>query len=414
MDREINPRLRRRRTLRHIITVIIAVAAIVFTFGATIEWLRPSSRRSDLQFAKVGRGTVDASVQASGILVPATEQVVSSPVEARILRVTHRPGDRVHRGDELLTLDNTATRLDLARVDDKLAQKENEAGRLELQNEEILSDLRAQLQQKRLDAEMLHLKAAQTSRLRQEGLSAEQDALLASTAARKIDIELAQLEEKIVRTARTGSAQVAALALDRRLLRKERDESNRQLDLSMMRAGRDGVVTWMLEEEGATVRRGDVLARIADLSSYGVEASISDLHAAQLAAGMPVRVQVGDGVPVRGRISRVEPRIESGVMKFHATLDDPSDRRFRSNVRVDVYPITGSRDNVLRVKRGALGQGDREEVFVVRNDALIRVPVRWGLMGQEYLEPLEGLAAGDEVVISKMNDYAGVKTLRLK
>jgi HlyD family secretion protein len=414
MDRDISPEVRRRRLVRRVATVLIAIAVIGFSFGATLEWLRPSVKRRDLQFARVERGTVDATLQGSGTVLPAVEQVVSSPLEARVLRITRRPGDRVRAGDELLILDNSSTRLEFERVGERLTQKQSESATLTLQIEESISDLRAELQQKKLDAEILHLKAEQMKRLREAGLTSDQDALAAATAARKIDIELVQTEEKIARTARSGQARIAAARSEAGLLQKDREESRRQLELSMMRADRDGIITSLIQEEGTTVRRGDILARIADLSSFRVDATISDLHAAALTVGMPVRVRIDEATYLNGRISSIEPRIENGAVKFHIALDNASNRKLRNNVRVDVYPVAGRRENVLRIKRGYLGHGDQEGVFVVRGDSLVRVPVRWGLGGQEHIQPLSGLAPGDEVVISNMTDYAGVKTLRLK
>jgi len=162
------------------------------------------------------------------------------------------------------------------------------------------------------------------------------------------------------------------------------------------------------------LHKGDIVARIADLSSYRVDATISDLHASEIAAGMPVRVRVDETTTLNGAISSVEPRIENGIVKFHVRLDQPDASKLRNNLRVDVFAVTGHRDNALRVQRGALGGGDREDVYVVHGNNLLRTPVRWGLAGDQFLEPLEGLREGDEVVISNMNDYQGVKELRLK
>ena len=103
-----------------------------------------------------------------------------------------------------------------------------------------------------------------------------------------------------------------------------------------------------------------------------------------------------------------------GVVKFHVRLDQSANARLRNNVRVDVFVIVGHRDGVLRLRRGALGQADREEVYVVRDGSLVRVRVHWGLAGEDFIEPLEGLREGDQVVVSNMSDYEGVKTLRLK
>ena len=414
MDREIAPDVRRRRMLRRVAAVVIAVAAIAFSFAATVQYLRPSVKRNDLLFARVERGSVDATLQGSGTIVPAVEQVVSSPVDARILRIERRAGDHVHAGDELMTLDTSASRLDVDRLSGSLATKQSEQAQLRLQLDETLANLRAQIEQKKLDSEIFHLKAEQNAKMHAEGLVSKSDDLMAATAAKKSDIELAQLGEALVRAQRSSVAQLAAIASDLNTLKKERDQSQRQFDLAMMRADRDGVVTSIVTDSGSTIHRGDIVARLADLSSFAVDASISDLHASELAAGMPVDVRIDDDSTLPGTISSIEPRIENGAVKFHVALDDRSNRKLRNNVRVDVYPITSRRTNVLRVRRGALGSTLREDVYVVRGSELVRASVQWGLAGQQYMQPLSGLAAGDEVVISNMNDYAGVRTLRLK
>jgi HlyD family secretion protein len=162
------------------------------------------------------------------------------------------------------------------------------------------------------------------------------------------------------------------------------------------------------------VRNGDVVARIADLSSFRISATIADMYVARLAPGMRVRVRVDDATTLLGTIASVEPRVENGQAKFFAELDDRTNAKLRNDVRVDVFALVGRRADAVRVKRGALGQTDSERVFVVRGDRLVSVPVRWGLAGENEIECMSGLAVGDEVVISNMADYNGVKELALR
>lgn len=413
MDRDIAPEVRRRRIARIAITVVIAIATIVFFLAATVQWLRPSVKRRDIQTARVERGSVDATLQASGTVMPALEQVISSPVEARVLRILRQAGDRVKAGDELVALDTSATRLDVDKLNSQLQQKESELAQLKLKIEDSAASLKASIAQKELDGQILQFKAEQTRKLHEAGLAAAQEDLAAATAAKKAQIELTQLREQLVRQERIDRAQLMASTAALHSVSKDREESQRQLQLAMMRADRDGVITWMTTDAGAVVRKGDAVARIADLSAFRVDATISDIHAAKLAPGMPVRVRAGDA-DVRGAITSIEPRIEGGVLKFHVALDRASMPKLRNNVRVDVFVITGRRDGVLRVRRGSLGQGDREEIYVVRDGQLVRTPVRWGLAGDDFIEPLSGLNEGDEVVVSNMSDYDGVKRLRIR
>jgi HlyD family secretion protein len=414
MDLEIPSDVRRRVVIKRAVTAAVAVAAIVFSFAATLSWLRPSIRRRDIQTAIVDRGAVDATLQASGTIIPAVEQVVSAPLDSRVLRIVRRAGDRVRAGDEIVELDTTTARLALERVNEQLAQKDNEQAQLRLRLDDGVALLRAQIEQKALDADIATFKAAQNDKLHREGLVAEQESLVASTTAKKSGIELVQLRDALARAERSAEAQLAAGEMAQRLLRKERDEAQRQLDLAMMRADRDGVITWIVPNAGAAVRNGDVVARIADLSSFRIAATVADMYVARLAPGMRVRVRVDDATTLMGTIASIEPRVENGQAKFFAELDDRTNPKLRNDVRVDVYALVGRRADALRVKRGSLGQTESERVFVVRGDRIVSMPVRWGLAGENEIECLSGLVAGDEVVISNMTDYNGVKELRLQ
>jgi HlyD family secretion protein len=411
MDREIAPGIRQRRNVRRAATIGIAAAAVVTSLAATFNWLKPSIHRNDVQIARVERGSVSASVEASGTVVPAIETVISSPIEARVLRINHRAGDVLRRGDEILTLDTSATQLAAARLADAASQRESELAKLRLQVDESLATLRSQIEQKKLDAEILRYQAERDAKLHAAGLVAAQQDMASATAAKKNELELAQLRDAVARAQRSGDAEIAASEVAVRTARNEREESLRQVQLAMTRSDRDGVLTWVVPEVGAMVRRGDVIARVADLSAFRVMATVADAHASKLAAGGAARVRIDDATIIDGTIASVEPRIENGLAKFSVDLAQPSNPKLRNQLRVDVYAMTGRRSNVLRVRRGALGETDF--LFVVRDGVATRTPVRFGVMGEEYVE-ISGVREGDEVITSNMSDYAGIKQLQIK
>jgi len=90
---------------------------------------------------------------------------------------------------------------------------------------------------------------------------------------------------------------------------------------------------------------------VADLSSFRVVATISDVHASRVAAGMPARVKIDDATTVSGTIASVDPRIENGAVRFWVDLDAASHPKLRNNLRVYVYAVTGARTNVLQLRR---------------------------------------------------------------
>ena len=167
-------------------------------------------------------------------------------------------------------------------------------------------------------------------------------------------------------------------------------------------------------EEGATIRKGDVIARLADLSAFRVDASVSDAYASRLSVGQPVQVRVDDRM-LDGQISDVLPTVQNGVITVRVALKDRSNPALRQNLRVEVFIVTGHRERALRVRKGTSTSGEGvQQVFVVRGDRADRVRVRFGIASFDFVEVVEGLAAGDEVIVSDMTDYQHLASIRLR
>jgi HlyD family secretion protein len=275
-------------------------------------------------------------------------------------------------------------------------------------------DLRARAESRRLDAEVLAYRAAQNEKLRADGLVSEEVLQAVRAEAKKAAIEVRQLEESAAIAQRVAAAQVEGVALAVRTLDKEVAEARRQLELATARADMDGVVAWVVNQEGTTVRRGDPVARVARPDAFRVEGTISDVHAARLAAGMPVHV-VAAGRRLNGTVSAVLPAIEGGAAKFLVELEKASDPELRQNLRVDVHVVVAAKDGVPSVERGTFAVGGAgQSVFVVDGDRLVRRNVRFGLAGFDRVEIVDGVAPGGELVLSDMQDYAHLDRVRLR
>jgi HlyD family secretion protein len=413
MDRPIEPDVILRRRLRRIALAggTLVVAAVGWRFA--LDGMRPSVSRERLRFGLVERAAVESTLDASGVVVPAAERSIASPVETRVLRILKRAGDPVRVGDPIVLLDTGASRLDLATLEDRIAQKTAESQRVALQLAAQLSDLDAKAESRTLDARMLEHRLAQREKLRADGLVSDEALEEARIEADKAAIEVRQLAVARKNAERVAAAQLDGVTLDIRILEKEAAEARRQLELATARADMDGVVAFVVSEEGATVRGGQAVARIARLDAFRVEGTISDIHAARLKSGMPARVEVA-GRRLDGGVSTVLPAIEGGAAKFVVELADPSDPALRQNLRVDIHVVTDRREGVLSVPRGPFASGGvAQPVFVVEDRRLINRPVRVGLAGYERLEIIDGLTEGQTIVLSDMRDFAHLETVRL-
>src|SRR4029077_17140853 len=132
MDRPLDDRTIARRRTKRTAIVVATFAAAIAALALLPGWLRPSVLRSRLRFGTVTVGTVEATLDAAGIVVPASERSIVSPFESRVLRVLKRAGEPVRRGDPIVELDTVAGRLDLLRLEDRRAAQANEKERLAL------------------------------------------------------------------------------------------------------------------------------------------------------------------------------------------------------------------------------------------------------------------------------------------
>jgi HlyD family secretion protein len=413
MDRPVDSMFQRVRTAKRFLGAALALLIGGGLLAYANAWLRPSISRSRVRTARVDRGPVEAAITASGTVEPEFEQVLSSPIDSRVLRILKRPGDLLARGDAILMLDTAQPVLDLDKIGQDLALKRNQQARARIDLDKTLDSVQSQWEIKNLELQGLSAKVVQNRRLFEKGVLSEEDFRRAERAEATAKIELKQLEDARRNAQQSTEAQLEGLTLEIQTLEKERGEAERQLNLATTKADRDGVLTWIVTEEGATVQKGAVLARIADLERYRVKATVSDIHAKQLAAGMPVRVKINDDY-LTGTVSNVLPTVENGIITLTASLDQASSPLLRPNLRVDVLVVMERKESVLRIARGPAtgGEGVRD-LFVVRGETAVKVPVRLGVANFDACEVVDGLLEGDEVVVSDMADYAHLKEIIL-
>lgn len=412
MDRPLDPEFQRRRRIKRIslggISLVVIVVAVVLMPG----WIRPTLHRDRIRIATVEAGPVEETVSASGTIVPEREQVISSPMEARVIEILKQPGARVTPQDAIVRLDVGQARLALDKLSDELALKVNRQKQAGISLENELIDLKSRIESRRLELKALEFKLAQNKTLFERGLVSVNDLRQVETETAQAKIEIDQLEASRKNKQRLFDVQMEGLALETAMLRKDRTESQRRLDLAATRPDRAGVLTWVTPEVGATIRAGETIARVADLSSYRVEADVPDMHAARLAPGQPARVRLDDDTYLEATVARVRPAVTNGTIKVDLTLADARNAKLRTNMKVDAFIVAARRPRALRIRRGPGVEGSQQaNVFVLRGDAAVRVPVRLGIIGFDYVEVEHGLVAGDQVIISDMTNFQHLREL---
>jgi HlyD family secretion protein len=413
VDRDLSPGIRRqdrlRKSLKVAIPILIGGLVIVWLPG----WIRPSVSRARIRTAIVTAGPVEAVIMASGTVVPEVERVLSSPLDARVLRLLERPGAHLKKGDPVVELDVSESVLALEKLVKDLRIKDNQQAQTRLTLEKSLLDLDGRLEVKTLEAQSAQAQLEGDEKLFKEGLFSREALRRSELSVKQAQIELAQLRDQRNNAERATGVQLEGLSLERGSLDKEAAQARRLLDLSTTKSDRDGVLTWVVSQEGALVRRGDVIARIADLTSFRVDATVSDIHAGRLRTGMTAVVRVND-LDLQGTVTDVFPTVENGVLRFTVALAEASHAGLRPSLRTDVLVITDRKAHALRIKRGPFADNVARQAFVIRGDRAVRVPIEVGLSGVDDLELRSGASEGDELIISDMKDYMHLSEIRIR
>src|SRR5215813_4454512 len=148
MDRELDVSFRRQRMWRRtmMLVAVAALVAAVFVWGPRL--IKPTVARARIRTAKVDAGPMEAQITASGIVTPEFEQVISSPVSARVLKILKRPGATLAKGEPILELDLNESRLAIEKLNQQIELKQNQQAKAstarnrELHRQGLLSEER--------------------------------------------------------------------------------------------------------------------------------------------------------------------------------------------------------------------------------------------------------------------------------
>ncbi|WP_414628802.1 efflux RND transporter periplasmic adaptor subunit [Shewanella colwelliana] len=170
-------------------------------------------------------------------------------------------------------------------------------------------------------------------------------------------------------------------------------------------AEQDGFVSQLSVRHGMYVQPGDTLFEIVDLSSVWVIADVFENEQSWLEIGRPVEVtSAAQGLfDLASSIDYIYPELDpvSRAMRVRIKLEN-ADKLLKPGTLVDVKLFGGPKRGVLTVPTEALILTGRENRVVVQRDdnRFTSVTVKVGMIAQGKAEIIEGLQAGDKVIVS--------------
>lgn len=406
MDKSIETEVKVRKRKKTLLIVILTLALLLAGIWMVRNYFTSSLSKSEITTAVVERGNIENTITASGEILPEFEEIITSPINASIQTVSLDAGSPVKTGESVLKLDKSSSQMEYEKQKFQLESKQNDIRKLKLDLDKSFYDLQSNNDIKKLRNNSLEADLENARRLYKAGGGTKEDVEKAELNLKVSQLEKQQLENEIKSKQQTMQVEIRESEIAAEIQQKDLSELERKLKLADIVASRQGVVTWINKNIGASVREGESLARIADLSSFKVVGSISDNYLAELHMGMPAVVRINDST-VRGKVINIYPSVQNNIVSFDVQLNDRNNKLFRPNLKVDVYLVTATSNNVLRVANGPAFKGaSPQKVFVVNNGVANAVSVHTGMSNFDFIEIKDKLKEGDLVIVSDMESFS--------
>ena len=354
--------------------VRIGVILVVVACGLFLAW-RARKKPIAVETIKVERGAVidEISSSSAGEVIATRTVMVRAELMGRVLAVRHKRGERVKKGDIVVSLDAS----DLsARLDQAEATRDAQ---------------RAQLGQSEVHAEAQANSAGRAQRLAEHGAETTQAADDAAAQSR---------EAKAATKAARAQLDQSQAAL--RVARVARSHTN-------LAAPFDGFIADVFVNSGDAVQIGTNVFEVVDDSELHVEANIDEADIGRVKVGQPaaLRLDALPDHPVAGLVSKLDPtvrkdekgartlRIEVSVTNLAQAVAAGVRPGMSANVDVQV----AEKLNVLSLPTNVIiGRGTKRSVYVVAGGIARARSVETGLSSWERTEIVSGLSEGDVVV----------------
>jgi RND family efflux transporter MFP subunit len=413
------PDLKKRRLRRN--AVWITGALIAVGIGAFfILRLKPAIPEVDsaVWTDTVKRGPLLRQVRGPGSLVPREDKIrlIPAQTEATVVRIRVLPGAKVQ--PDTVLMDLVDPDLEQQLLDAQLQLKAAKAEYINTQaklNSDLMTQ-RAGAATVGADQKQAQLQAQTDKSLYDLGVisgltySASKGKSDELNQRNELEHERLALNQKTIAT-ELAVEQTKVQQAEAVLALKEKDA-----EALTVRAGITGVLSELPLQVGEHVDPGTTLAKVIQLDQLKASLHIAETQARDIAIGQPAEIDTHNGI-IPARVTRIDPAVQNGTVTVDCELLGPLPQGARPDLSVDGTIDLDRMTDVLYVGRPAIGnENSTISLFRVSPDGktATRVPVKVGRASVNNIQVLEGLNAGDTVILSDMSRWDSVDKVRLQ
>ncbi len=396
-------------------------AAIVVVILAGLYWWDGTSGRtfilegSRVVVSPVVQGTFDDFIPIRGRVTPRQTVYLDVIEGGQVERRYVDDGAMVTAGDLIVTLNNTSLQLDVTRNEAMVTEQLNNMRTIELQLEQNRLQHKRNLVEMDYQITRLRRQIERLSSLDNAGVAAKsqledaRDELDYFEKRREVTLESqatdARLQETQLEFLQTSGAQ----------LESNLDLARKNLEALNVRAPVSGKLSGLDVEIGQSIQRGGRLGQIDDPDSFKLRVEVDEFYLNRVDLGQPAQLE-RNGRDYTLTVSKIYPQVNNGQFELDLLFDDTEPNDIRRGQTLQATLTLGDATPAMLVPNGAFYQDTGGNwMFVVNADGTeaVRRNVRLGRRNSEYIEVLDGLEAGEQVITSPYSAFKEMDRLTL-
>lgn len=405
----------RNRFPARIVGGVIGALALVMLSAWLFSGWRSSAvaaNASRLRIAEVTQGTLLRDASVNGRVVAAISPTLYAPAPATVsLKVN--AGDTVKKGQVLALLESPELQSALRRE-----QSTYEELKSEISRQEVLAQ-KAKLKAAS-DADQAEIERAAAQRMYERIERAGVVGVIARNDFEKARDNLKSAEIRGKHATEAARLETSDIDLQLRS-RKEQlarqkltlDEARRRVDELSVKAPMDGVVGSLAVVDRTVVPANAPLMTLVDLSQLEVELEIPESYVQDLGLGMKSEIVAGD-VKATGKIVAISPEVIRNQVLARVRFDGAQPAGLRQSQRVQARLLIDERKNVLMLPRGPfLEAHGGKHAYVMQDGFAVKKPIRIGGTSVSAVEIVEGVKAGDRVVVAGSEEFENAPQVKV-
>lgn len=363
----------------------------------------PGPESLPVRQVKVAQATTEAlarTVPVTGTLAADEEAQLGLKVAGRLASVDVDLGDRVRRGQPIARLIPTDYELRLAQAQNLLDQARASLGVPPgRQSTVVAPEETAVVKQAAATLNQARLTRDRMVNLFEQQLIPQQDL---DAAQAGYGVAEARYQEAI-ETARTRQALLGQRTSELEIARQ-------QLRDTVLTAPFDGMIRERLAGPGDYTAAGAPVLVLVRVHPLRLRLAVPERESANVRTGQEVRVTVeGDPATYAGRVARISPAIseDNRTLQIEAEVPNP-DARLRPGAFARAEIVTRSSDPAVVVPSAAIVRfAGIEKVMGIADGKAVEKRVRTGRRAGDRVEIVDGVAAGEPVVLNPGNLVGG-------